>query len=102
PHRPRRRSPDPSMRPAAPAPSGSPVRAAAPATARAAAPAVPRTAAARSAASAGAPAAAGPGAQARSPEAFGQQRVDEGFGVEHAQVLGSLADAGEADRDAEL
>ena len=32
----------------------------------------------------------------------GQQRVDEGFGIEHAQVLGPLADAGVADRDAEL
>src|SRR5690606_41768632 len=42
------------------------------------------------------------GAASRSPERFGQQCVDEGFGVEHAQVLGALADAGKADRDAEL
>ena len=31
-----------------------------------------------------------------------QQRVDEGFGVEHAQVFRALADAGVADGNAEL
>src|SRR3546814_7296335 len=33
---------------------------------------------------------------------IGQQRVDEGLGVEHAQVFRAFADAGVADRDAEL
>src|SRR5690606_21311502 len=94
------------MRRPAPAPSARSVPAAAqsrpPATARPAAQALPRTAGEEPVASAGAPAAAWPGAASRSPERFGQQRVDEGFGVEHAQVFGALADAGEADRDAEL
>src|SRR3546814_5104261 len=33
---------------------------------------------------------------------IGQQCIDEGLGVEHAQVFRAFADAGVADRDAEL